>query len=421
MRNPPPPAAAVAARPPRSVAAPAAATTRPTGTAAVALVAVELALMFFGATLPTPLYPLYRGAFHFGSVTLTLIYAVYVLGNLAALLFFGRLSDQIGRRAVSLPAIGLAIASTLAFLFADATAWLFVARILSGFATGLAAGAATAWITELQPRGDKAAAAVVATAANFAGLAVAPLLSGALARLAPSPLRLPYVVYLLLLVAGAVAVLVPRESVQRRASRLADVSLRPRLGVPRQILAAFVPPAITAFVTFALIGFYAALAPNLLNDSLQLKSPLMSGAVVFLLFLVATAAVPLTGRLGSRTAMLAGLALLLPSLALLTGAELLRSLSILLAATGFAGIAAALGYRGSLDVVNRIAPAEQRAELVSSYLIAVYAGNSLPIIGIGLVSAWASPTVARLAFAAVIGVLAVTAFGTGMRAVPHER
>jgi MFS family permease len=141
--------------------------------------------MFFGATLPTPLYPLYRFAFGFGGVTLTLIYAVYVLGNLVALLFFGRLSDQIGRRPATLPAIGVGIVSTLAFLLADGTVWLFAARILSGFATGLAAGAATAWLAELQPQGDKAVAASIASAANFAGLAVAPLLAGTLAQLAP--------------------------------------------------------------------------------------------------------------------------------------------------------------------------------------------------------------------------------------------
>jgi MFS family permease len=140
-----------------------------TGFAALAVVATELAIMFFGATLPTPLYRLYRLAFGFGGITLTLIYAVYVLGNLVALLFFGRLSDQIGRRPATFPAIGFGVLSTLTFLFADGTIWLFAARVLSGFATGLAAEAATAWIAEFQPQGDKTAAASIASAANFAG------------------------------------------------------------------------------------------------------------------------------------------------------------------------------------------------------------------------------------------------------------
>ena len=39
--------------------------------------ATVLMLMFMGATLPGPLYLIYRDEFHFSQVTLTLIYAVY--------------------------------------------------------------------------------------------------------------------------------------------------------------------------------------------------------------------------------------------------------------------------------------------------------------------------------------------------------
>jgi MFS family permease len=116
---------------------------------ALTIVAVALAAMFVGAIMPTPLYPLYQRAFGFSGITLTLIYAVYVLGNLVSLLFFGRLADQVGRRSAILPAIGFGIASAVVFAAASGTAWLFAARALSGFSTGLGAGAATAWIAEL--------------------------------------------------------------------------------------------------------------------------------------------------------------------------------------------------------------------------------------------------------------------------------
>jgi hypothetical protein len=43
---------------------------------ATASVATMLAVMFVGAILPTPLYPLFREAFGFSAVTLTLVYAV---------------------------------------------------------------------------------------------------------------------------------------------------------------------------------------------------------------------------------------------------------------------------------------------------------------------------------------------------------
>jgi hypothetical protein len=50
---------------------------------------------------------------------------------------------------------------------------------------------------------------------------------------------------------------------------------------------------------------------------------------------------------------------------------------LLLTAAAVGGVAASLGYRGSLEVVNRIAPPQQRSEVVSSYLMAAFGGNSL--------------------------------------------
>src|SRR6185437_1652126 len=94
------------------------------GRAAVTVVAVELAIVFVGATLPTPLYPLYRHTFGFSGIVLTLIYAVYVVGNLGALLVLGRASDQVGRRRASLPALALSVVSTILFVLARGTVWL---------------------------------------------------------------------------------------------------------------------------------------------------------------------------------------------------------------------------------------------------------------------------------------------------------
>ena len=76
-------------------------------TATIAVVAAMIGVLFAGSTVVTPLYVIYKQQFGFSQISLTLIYAVYVAGNLAALLWFGRLSDQIGRRQVALVAMGL--------------------------------------------------------------------------------------------------------------------------------------------------------------------------------------------------------------------------------------------------------------------------------------------------------------------------
>jgi hypothetical protein len=48
------------------------------GNAASLAAASVLMLTFMGATLPTPLYVIYRDELHFSQITLTLIYAVYL-------------------------------------------------------------------------------------------------------------------------------------------------------------------------------------------------------------------------------------------------------------------------------------------------------------------------------------------------------
>jgi hypothetical protein len=114
------------------------------------------------------------------------------------------------------------------------------------------------------------------------------------------------------------------------------------------------------------------------------------------------------------------LALLLPSVWLLVGAEIAGSLVLLLIAAGLAGISGGLGYRSTLEVINRIAPANRRSEVASSYFIALFAGNSVPVIGIGVLSAAASPLIANVTFAIVTTLLAGIAAWTGIKYAPER-
>jgi len=379
----------------------------------------QIAVIYAGSTLLTPLYRLYREAFGFSQLELTLIYSAYVLGNLTALLLFGRLSDQIGRRAVNLAALGIGAAATLLYLLASSPAWLFAGRIVSGLGIGLGASATTAWLAELTP--SKRRATVFATEGNFVGLALGSLPAGILAAYLPWPLRLSYVIYL-----GGVALvgfLVARapETVRGRARSAGQLSLRPRLGVPRELIGSFVAPAAIGFACFAVIGYYAALIPSLMAQALNQKSPAAGGAVVALLALLGATAGLAVRSLSSRPVMLAGSVLLLPGLVLLPLAEARHSLVLLLCGTAIAGPATMLGYRGSLEVINEIAPSGRRAEVISSYILFMYVGNSLPIIGIGLLSDATSSFTADVTFALIIAAFAVVALIMGTRRVPKRR
>ena len=81
-------------------------------------------MAFAARVIVTPLYPLQQQKFGFSEIVLTLIYAAYVVGNLGALLFLGRVADQAGRKRVSL--FGLAAVGAVVFLFATSTVSLFL-------------------------------------------------------------------------------------------------------------------------------------------------------------------------------------------------------------------------------------------------------------------------------------------------------
>jgi predicted MFS family arabinose efflux permease len=389
------------------------------GTAATAVVASMIGMLFGGSTLLTPLYIMYKQAFGFSQISLTLIYAVYVVGNLCGLLFFGRLSDQIGRRRVAAAGMFLMIIATLVFLSARGIGALYVGRILSGLAISVGAGTGTAWLSDLIDDESKSRATVIATSANFIGLGVAALIAGAMAEYLPWPLHLPYIVYLIVLVAVTGLVFMVPETVARSQPSIRDLSVRPRVSVPAEIRAQFVAPAVTGFGSLALVGFYAALAPSLLANELHITNHAIAGAIFLELAVVVSGTILATRSLSSRTSMLLALALMLPSVALIVAAQLATSMVLLIVATAVCAITAALGYRGSLQVTNQIAPSDRRAQIVSSYLICAFAGNALPVIGVGVISTFAGPIAASLAFAATIAVFALTALYFGARYLPR--
>jgi MFS family permease len=374
---------------------------------------VALGALYMVSTVLTPLYPLYEKTFGFGELVVTEIYASYLVGNLLVLFLLGKLSDQIGRKKVALAALGAGAVSVLTLLAARSSIWLYAGRGLSGLAAGLGAGALTAWIAELEPTGNRKHSALVASAGNLAGLAVGSFVGGTLGRNLPAPLRLSFVVNLALLVLVSAAVLALPETVHSRVRSFRELSLAPRLGVPKDLRLRFVAPAATAFAVFALGGFYASLTPGLLSRRLHEPNVAVLGAVVGAFFGSASVTAAFVPRTRPETEVRAAVGLLFGGLALLVSADLAVSFPLLVAATFVCGAALGLGYRGSLQAINQMAPAESRAELVSSYLLACYSANALPALGVGLLSRAVEPELAHAVFACVLGALGGVALIAG--------
>ncbi|GEC03238.1 MFS transporter [Streptomyces spinoverrucosus] len=347
------------------------------------LMAALLAVMMLGGTIPIPLYVLYEARIGFDPFTITIIFAIYVIGTLVALLFFGGLSDHIGRKRVLVGAILLAAASTGFFLAATNVPVLLVARVLSGFAVGLATGTATAAIAELHPRGDHRAAAVVAAGVNMTGLGLGPLLAGVLAEYAPAPVHTVFWVYLgitALALIGLAAV--PETAVLRDGV----VSLRPNIGIPGPMRGVMAGATLGIFSAFTLLGLFSSLVPSFLRGTLGLHNLAVIGAVSFLIFVTGAISQAVFSHLPGRRSVGSGLGLLLVGLAGLEAALFTEALWLFLIGTVVSGAAVGLVFRGGLGEINRLVDPGRRAAVISTFFMTAYLGMTVPVVVIGLLS-----------------------------------
>ena len=106
--------------------------------------AITFTSLYLAAGALTPLLVVYKDQWKFPASLLTLAFAVYAIGFLAALLTLGSLSDHIGRRPVLIGALIIQLASNVMFLVAPDIGWVIAGRIVQGVAGGAATTAFTA-------------------------------------------------------------------------------------------------------------------------------------------------------------------------------------------------------------------------------------------------------------------------------------
>ncbi len=374
---------------------------RKTGTAAVAF---ALTIAMLGTTLPTPLYVLYRERFGFSELMITVIFATYATGVIAALLLFGRLSDQIGRRRMLLPGLALAALSALAFLVADGLALLLVGRVLSGLSAGIFTGTATATLVDFAAPERRAKTTLVATVANMGGLGCGPLLAGLLSQWASSPLRLTFWVDLALLVPASIGVWAMREPVATR-SRPALRPHAPR--VPVEMRGTFFRASLAIFAGYAVLGLFTAVAPAFLVQELGVTNRAVVGLVVFAVFAASMAGQTMLALIPEGVAMAVGCLALVAGMASLALGLALSSLALFLLGGVIAGFGHGLAFRAGLAAVSGRAPAEQRAEVASGFFVVAYTAISLPVIGEGLLAQATGLRAAGLIFAAAAAAVSI--------------
>jgi predicted MFS family arabinose efflux permease len=377
--------------------------------AAFALLASAALTLLASSSVPTPLYATYQARWGFSDLTVTVIFGVYAVAVLAALLVFGSLSDHVGRRPLLIAGLGMQVPVMVLFAFAGDLDVLLAARVLQGLATGSALGAVGAGLVDLHPtRGPVANAAAL-----MAGTASGSLLSALFVQLLPAPTELVYLFMSGVFLLQAIGVVMITETSARVPG--ARRALAPKLALPGEVRGALFVAAPILIAVWTLGGFYASLGPSLAQLVAGDRSMILGGAALFLLAGSGSLTVLRFHHIEARRLALFG------ALAIITGSALLLAgvadHSLLLFAVGVfpAGAGFGAGFQGGLRTVVTKAQPHQLAGVISLVYVISYLSLGLPAIVAGTLVVHSSLSqVAEELGAAVIALATLTAAGLAL-------
>jgi predicted MFS family arabinose efflux permease len=343
-------------------------------------VAFAFLIVMAFATLPSPLYGLYRVRDHLSAFTITVVYAIFAGGTIAALVLVPALARRIGRRGVMLAAVATMMASAVLLAAWQALTGLLLGRLMTGVAVGLVAGTATTYLIELRARQDPNGSIIrarnIGTSVSVGALGLGPLIAGCLAQWVRRPLTVLYPLFVAL---GAIALIGLATAPETGAAGGQPGSSLRSARVP-------VPAAAATLAAFSANGLFAGLAGLFLATTLGHPSHALAGATLFVVFSMGVAAQLSTSRLPAPRVLSLGTISMPIGLTLLVTAVRLSSpsLALFLIAGALIGAGAAAVFKGTTGLVLEAAPPEQRLALTSQLLIALFVGLSIPVIGAGV-------------------------------------
>jgi MFS family permease len=369
-------------------------------------VAFALLIVMASATLPSPLYGLYRIRDHLSQLTVTVIYAIFAAGTIAALLSVRFIAARAGRRGVMLGAVATMMVAAGLLAAWRALPGLLIGRLITGVAVGLAAGTAIVYLIELRartnPGGSPARAQTIGTAVTVGALGVGPLVAGCLAEWVKSPLTVPYLLFVAL---GAIALL-GLAAAPETGTPAPAASAGSQASDSARSVGVLVPGAVATLAAFSANGLFAGLSGLFLATTLHHPSHALSGATLFLVFSSGVVAQLVTTRLKPSPILALGAISMLVGLVLLVTAVCLStpSLPLFLVSGALIGAGAGAVFKGTTGLVLGATAPENRLTATSDLLIALYVGLSIPVIGAGVaLDRGASPPDTVLVFAIVVG------------------
>jgi MFS family permease len=348
--------------------------------AGLALTGAALAFtsLYLAAGALTPLLVVYKQQWAFPPSLLTLAFAVYAIGFLAAVLTLGSLSDHVGRRPVLIGALVIQLASNVLFLVAPDIGWVIAGRIVQGVSSGAATAAFTAALVELAPPNKKRLGTILGSVGLTGGLGAGSLLAGLAIQLTPTANSIIFTVLIILTILGAVVVVLSPETMPRTPDALR--SMVPRVAIPPAARKEFAAAAPVVAAVWMLAGLSGGLAPSMVRSVFHLDSGLLNGIAGFIAPAVSVVIGLSFAGVNPRRAMTVGIYASIVGAIGIIGGVFAGSLAIMIIGQAIAGVGFGASFTAALRLIFPLAAAHQRAGVVAGIYVVSYVAFGVPIV-----------------------------------------
>lgn len=346
-------------------------------------IASGLTTAVIGSSAPIPLYPIYRADLGLDAFTMTLIFVVYIVAVLGALLTLPRVLSRLRNPyRLMVPAMIAVILGAILMAFANHLSVLIAGRILSGIGTGSATLAANLLLVELSPGRNVQRAAMISTLAFSVGSSVGPILTGILLQFGLAPLVTPFV-FIGLSALLSIHAAGKHWNAERQPHSVATPPSpdatpdSPIQAIPWRPLGLC---GLTVFLSWGLGASMMALGPLVSHELLDGVSYAISGYVVAMFMLSAAISQWLHRRTALRLALLRGCSIVILGTAicwagLMLGSPLTIILGLLILAVGHGS-----AFGGAGGLVQVLSPPRHRARTISLFYVSGYTGSLTPLL-----------------------------------------
>ena len=333
---------------------------------------IVMIVVYAASSSPIPLYSVFQSNLSITKASLSLTAVTYFLGTVISLLFFGRLSNYIGRRKTILITILTAILGCISFIFINSFELFLTARLIQGLSCGLASSCVAAYMVDTTPDDSSTLSAIATSGCTMIGLTLGSFTSAVLMNL---DLTAIFVLIIILLIISAVLIVLGKETVNPQPGALS--SIKPYIEFPSEIRYLLIPASAIFIGTWAVGGFYQAFSSTIALEQFGVKNAILAAAIFSSLMAPQILGNTLIKYINNVKAQRFGMIMFSVTMVLIVLSFKYKLVTMFLVLSILAAIFIGISFASTMEIILSKITQNQRAGVLSTIYLISYGGPAI--------------------------------------------